>query len=897
MKVMPSILNSLMWRYRIILTIVIVLTTAVTSSYSQNFSGLEGKSLTKVDDIGAGIVSLIGSGGLEGKIGKVVVTSDSERTLKLALTYTGFSTAYLHANVLAANKVSQDEVGEAEVDLTDKTSPLYMEMDLKDNVPEGFKLESAYLQIRIAKSKTAVGGLVFLYALDKSWQKEISAENLVLRATLVPVGVTSQLRESSKVLIIPDFKPVMMYQVQDPGTRTTKTSPSSSALRNASIRETPSSRTTSDNQPPPPTARPTSNNQPPPPTARTTTTTATRMTSVPRTMTKVSDNKQPPPPTASTTATTSTRMASVPGAMTMERDSKGTSGTSASSLDGTWKNPDPNTRGITRVVISGNGTRIQTFSSCSPADCDWGKVALTKSGANFRATHEDNVAVTYITFGVSGDNMKLTSDRRYKDKRPPLVTTVKLIKETAASGGQAAILNTRLLSVNPNLVRAGLALDKSETDKGAQGPDNNPIPLFEDLTVTRDFEFPYEITNISMDVFPDRNPASGIFYYMPSAYHLRWTPDEGYAFRVLYGTASAESAGDVRMSATLSPDISKNEIDLISKLVASYASRNPGMEFDKLRLIPIRENPVVSFPADLNNLYEITADNVSVNITSSLREPFQISWVTDNNTKDEMQVSLLEKTGIQGIMSLQPQSENIPEIKIPVIITLADSRTIGRIDLESKKWRTNAWRNQTPYPLKLKYLHMLLVKDEGNKSTPFIYSWSINDLVVPVSASVSFDASNVPSWLDDPDMAQRIWVEYTVVDCDECDRDIINTITGGTYGTTTRKVTFETFQIFENTDAQFVQIKVRSRQGDPKGEKVVEFEPLRIYQDNELAESGQLYVPLEEPLSFEYFITVVMKNGNSYKADQWIGSSEQEIYLGLDAIRNAIPGIPVVDEQ
>jgi hypothetical protein len=884
MKGIPTFLKSLMWRYRVNLTIAVVLTTAVTSSYSQNFSGLEGKSLTKVDDIGAGIVSLIGSGGLDGRIGKVVVTSDSERTLKFALTYTGFSTAYLHANVLAANKVSQDEVSEAEVDLTDKTSPLYMEMDLKDNVPEGFTLESAYLQIRIAKSKTAVGGLVFLYALDKSWQKEINAENLVLRATLVPVGVTSQLRESSKVLIIPDFKPVMMYQVKDPGTSATRTSSSSSALRNATVTRTRNdiSRST--------------NNQPPPPTARTSTT-AARMTSVPRTMTKVSDNKQPPPPTARTTTTTATRMASVPGAMTRATDSKGTSGSSASSLDGTWKNPDPNTRGITRVVISGDGTRIQTFSSCSPADCDWGKVALTKSGANFRATHEDKIAVTYITFGVSGDNMNLTSDRRYKDKRPPLVTKVKLIKETSASGGQAVILNTRLLSVNPNLVRAGLALDKSETDSGALGPDNNPIPLFEDLTVTRDFEFPYEITNISMDVFPDRNPASGIFYYMPSAYHLRWTPDEGYAFRVLYGTASAESAGDVRMSATLSPDISKNEIDLISKLVASYASRNPGMEFDKLRLIPIRENPVVSFPADLNNLYEITADNVSVNITSSLREPFQISWVTDNNTKDEMQVSLLERTGIQGIMSLQPQSENIPEIKIPVIITLADSRTIGRIDLESKKWRTNAWRNQTPYPLKLKYLHMLLVKEEGNKSTPFIYSWSINDLVVPVSASVSFDTSNVPSWLDDPDMAQRIWVEYSVVDCDECDRDIINTITGGTYGTNTRKVTFETFQIFENTDAQFVQIKVRSRQGDPKGEKIVEFEPLRIYQDNELAESGQLYVPLEEPLSFEYFITVVMKNGNSYKADQWIGSSEPEIYLGLDAIRNAIPGIPLENEQ
>ena len=864
--------------------LIIALACTSVTSFPQNFSGLEGKSLSKIDDIGAGIASLIGSGGLDGRIGKVVVTTDSERTLKLALTYTGFATAYLHANVLAADKVSQDEIGEFEVDLSERTSPLNLEMNLKDNVAEGFNLESTYLQIRISKSKTAVGGLVFLYALNKSWQKEIRAENMVLKATLVPVGVTAQLKESSKILIIPDFKPVMMYQAKSMATGTMKTYPSSSVTKEASVTGARSSISGSDKK------------QPPPPTAGTT---ATRMNNLPGTTGKTSTsvNKQPPPPTAMAT-TTATRMAANTGAMARVPDSGKTPGTVSSSLDGTWKNSDSRTKGITKVIISGNGTQIHTFVSCSPADCDWGKVPLTQSGANYRATYDNSLAVTYITFGVAENKMKLTSDRRYKDNRAPLVSTAILAKETAAgglqagTGEQAVTLNARLLSVNPNLVRAGLALDQSETDKGAQGPDNNPIPLFEDLKVTRDFEFPYEITNISMDVYPDRNSASGMFYYLPAAYHLRWTTDDGYAFRVLYGTATAESTGDVRMSATLSPDISKKEIDLISKLVASYASRTPGMKFDKLRLIPIQENPTVSFPADLNNLYEITADKVAVNITSSLRDPFQISWVTDNNTKDEMQVSLLEKTGIQGIMSLLPQSENIPEIKIPVVITLADSRTIGRIDLESKKWRNDAWKNQTPYPLKLKYLHMLLVKEEGNKSTPFIYSWSINDLIVPVSANVKFDASNIPSWLDDPDMAQRIWVEYSVVDCEKCDRDIINTITGGTYGTNTRKVTFETFQIFENTDAQFIQIKVRSRQGDPKGEKVVEFEPLRIYQDNELAESGQLYVPLEEELSYEYFITVVMKNGNSYRADNWIGASEPEIYLGLDAIRNAVPGLP-----
>lgn len=668
------------YKNRLNLAAVLIIMTICLTVNSQNFSGLEGKSLARADDIASGLISLIGSGGLEGRINSVTVTSDAERSLKLKVEYTGFATAYMHAVVLASTKEVQNEVSEAGLDLTGKTSPAALELSLRDNVPEGFKLESSFLQIRVSKNQSAVGGLIFLFAMNKEWQKEIRAENLVLRAKLVPVGVTSQLREGSRVIVMPTNRSIVMQ-----------------------------------------------------------------------------------------------------------------------------------------------------------------KMTLTEK---LPGTVMPSLKATY---------------------RP----------------------------LDKQLTVSGIALDKSEKDMGAKGPDNNPIPLFEDLTVTKDFEFPYEITNISMDVFPDKNPSSGIFYYMPSAYYLRWTADEGFAFRILYGTATTEGNDNVRMTATLSPDISKNEVDLISRLLTSYVSRNPGMKFTRLRLIPIEENPTVSFPADLNSLYEITADKISVNITSSLREPFQVSWVTDNTTKDEMQVSLLERSGIRGIMSLKPQSENIPELNIPVVITLADSRTIGRIDLENKKWRTTAWKNRTPYPLNLKYLHMLLVKDQSGKSTPFIYSWSLNDLIVPSSASVQFDASTVPSWLDDPDMAQRIWVEYSVADCDECDKAIINEITGGTYGTNTRKVTFETFQLFDSLDAQFIQIKLRSVQGDPKGEKVVEFDPLRIYHDNEVAESGQLYVPLEAELSFEYFVTVVMKNGNSYKSQNWITSNEQEIYLGLEAIRNAIPDIPV----
>ena len=43
---------------------------------------------------------------------------------------------------------------------------------------------------------------------------------------------------------------------------------------------------------------------------------------------------------------------------------------------GDWKNTDPNTRGITTLVIDGNANnlRMHAWGKCHPQDCDWGEV-------------------------------------------------------------------------------------------------------------------------------------------------------------------------------------------------------------------------------------------------------------------------------------------------------------------------------------------------------------------------------------------------------------------------------------------------------------------------------------------------------------------------------------------
>ena len=47
-----------------------------------------------------------------------------------------------------------------------------------------------------------------------------------------------------------------------------------------------------------------------------------------------------------------------------------------SRLVGEWKNIDPNTGGITKVIVTieNNELAINAFGKCHPTDCEWGKV-------------------------------------------------------------------------------------------------------------------------------------------------------------------------------------------------------------------------------------------------------------------------------------------------------------------------------------------------------------------------------------------------------------------------------------------------------------------------------------------------------------------------------------------
>jgi hypothetical protein len=239
-------------------------------------------------------------------------------------------------------------------------------------------------------------------------------------------------------------------------------------------------------------------------------------------------------------------------------------------------------------------------------------------------------------------------------------------------------------------------------------------------------------------------------------------------------------------------------------------------------------------------------------------------------------------------MTLVPNSENIEPQLIPVRITLADNRTLGQFILQPNSWRNEPWTNKTPYPLKLKFIHALVIEKEGNKSIPMIYSWSLGNKEVPATAKVNFDATKMPEWLEKKGKTKRIWIDYSIAECESCVNKVMDELTGGTSGSKVKNITFESFQVFDKLDAALLRIKIRSKQADPKGTTIVELPSVRIEEDLLTYSAGPLYLPEGTESEYEYYFTVVMNDGVTYNSDDWKSSKELEMFIGLHTLKVAI---------
>lgn len=101
-----------------------------------------------------------------------------------------------------------------------------------------------------------------------------------------------------------------------------------------------------------------------------------------------------------------------------------------SKFAGTWKNTDPNTSGLTKIIAETNGTpSIHAYGQCSPTDCDWGTataiVLPPMVPYEYAVIYKDAAAkrCLYIDLDCNDTKMTVVMTSDYHDSRPTRTDT------------------------------------------------------------------------------------------------------------------------------------------------------------------------------------------------------------------------------------------------------------------------------------------------------------------------------------------------------------------------------------------------------------------------------------------------------------------------------------------
>jgi hypothetical protein len=310
-----------------------------------------------------------------------------------------------------------------------------------------------------------------------------------------------------------------------------------------------------------------------------------------------------------------------------------------------------------------------------------------------------------------------------------------------------------------------------------------------------------------------------------------------------------------------------------------------------LRAVPLAGPPEVSLSGGLKTLFNVPSEKISSNPTSEALGEIDIAWVTDTVTKENIELALTEQVGISGTLTFTPAGAATRKPQIPIKITIADADTLGRF-----RWtRDQNWRNGAPYPLRLKYLHALILKD--NK-VPIIYSWGLGNAEIIPTAQVQWDAKRIPSWVEKE--AKRMWIDYAVMPgCEECDKQVVASITSGVSNIKASTIVFETITPLADTGAYKLLVAVRSSYLNPRSQELQVLPDLSLSRDEQEYRSGAVYLgnrsqsasSPSDPI-FEYQLSVVMRDGVVHQATRWIPSQSLRVLIGSAQIKAALGFVP-----
>src|SRR5262245_29728731 len=231
-------------------------------------------------------------------------------------------------------------------------------------------------------------------------------------------------------------------------------------------------------------------------------------------------------------------------------------------------------------------------------------------------------------------------------------------------------------------------LTPEETQRSAKGPAALPLRPFGEVR-TEDIDLDLNrVLNLFPEIYPDQEPKSEIFYFLPNSYVLEWDALEGYELRTVYSAGTGTAPGQVLMAARLDAGIGPRDVEIAAKIVKSYALAH-GLSFKELRALPI-DTLSISISDDLGR-YNIPSDHVAVHGLSDILGQLDVSWVTDERTKDFIREALVQDVGINGGVIYSATGGALGPRLVPIRMLLGDYSTFGPLP-----WDRTGLKNPTP---------------------------------------------------------------------------------------------------------------------------------------------------------------------------------------------------------
>ncbi|CAN5623486.1 hypothetical protein BH11BAC1_BH11BAC1_13200 [soil metagenome] len=418
-------------------------------------------------------------------------------------------------------------------------------------------------------------------------------------------------------------------------------------------------------------------------------------------------------------------------------------------------------------------------------------------------------------------------------------------------------------------------------DDTPEGPTSNSISIFNEIYSDFPFQNPSEISAIQLNnIFCDGNRKSGIFYYVPSSYSLSWSKEKGYDIRFIYGN---DSEGKISVIASLKSGISSFDHELLKQLVVQYCKNNSILFKDLRALLP--DKPKLDFTQSLSSVFNVPESAIGVSVTSSIFEPVKLSFQTDQNNANQLSTSLKEQLGVEGSLSFMLGSTNT-QLSIPSTINFSSSATLGKIELKKSSWRSSGIRNDYPFPIRLRYLHVLSIKNDKGILTPYINTWKLGASVLNPTSQATFEAGAIPISLDNSPECYSMWISYSVERCDLCADLEIERIRKGTSADLTSKLVFRSMGVLDQTKSEIVKVIVQSNLFDPRNQSLITKE-LELREDNADGGVGPIYPTSSGQIVFKYKISLIGTE-KIFDGKYWIEGREIGNYINLEKVEKSI---------